>query len=722
MTVREILREIRAIRLRQGATIAEQTVAEELLRTCCPRARVSTAGEAPVLTLRLEGEEAPWYSFTVSHNGGIAIGASQGALLYAAMRLATEEWGERSAEEFGEEKRRPASFRWLRNLSDFLVGSLRHARHFDRQGYCRQLAAQGFTHMTVNGLGVARPFESSPPGDVYHWFYDYSPDLDQFVDSTLLRGYYPSGYLAANLKFLKETAQSALRYGLVPGLHINSPRSMPEEFWEEYGYLRGARVDHPRETLRPRYTLAMAHPAVQEHYRELVRAIMAEIPEIGFIYLWTNDSGSGFEFVSALYAGRNGGPYLIREWKSHAEIARAAAGNVLKYFRLLRDEGRRANPAFRLVCDLGSFRDERPEIIRGMGDGIDAGDFGYFEGGGLDQENDMLRRAGAETHAKTEVGDNNVLGVPYPRLVHERLGALRARGGDFVLTGGTPASLAPFDINREVVRAFQLTPERSIDDVLRIWSERWGGVSGAAELLDLWNRSDSAVRGFPSGVPMSTFGFPWFRLWVRPFVPDIDAIPEQDRRYYEEYLLATFNNPARVDLNNDMMWNFLTVEEAGEKRRTIDRKVLAPLTSAIEQCVDTLSSKNSTPPVFADLHDRLRAARAFYRTLRNMVAWIESVHGYCGATDPKDRTHFRSLCDAMVEDELANARDLLDLWRSSRTDFMPVSTIGETLHCYGENFGDLLSRKIALMEKHGKDEPHIDPQYMWRMHERVPDQ
>ena len=46
---------------------------------------------------------------------------------------------------------------------------------------------------------------------------------------------------------------------------------MPEEFWARYGFLRGARVDHPRETFRPRYTLAMAHPAVQEHYRELMR-------------------------------------------------------------------------------------------------------------------------------------------------------------------------------------------------------------------------------------------------------------------------------------------------------------------------------------------------------------------------------------------------------------------------------------------------------------------
>jgi len=169
---------------------------------------------------------------------------------------------------------------WLRNLSDFFVGSLRHARHFDRESYVEQLADQGFTHVTVNGLGVERPFEKGPPGDVYSWFYDYSPDLDQFVSSPLIDGIYPREYLSDNLAFLKANAALAVKHGLVPGLHINSPRSMPEQFWKRYPFLRGARVDHPRESFLPRYTLAMSHPAVQEHYRILVRRLLNEIPEL----------------------------------------------------------------------------------------------------------------------------------------------------------------------------------------------------------------------------------------------------------------------------------------------------------------------------------------------------------------------------------------------------------------------------------------------------------
>ena len=127
---------------------------------------------------------------------------------------------------------------------------------------------------------MAQPFESGPPGDVYSWFYDYSPDLDQFVESSLIKGMYPAEYLQANREYLKANASLARKYHLVPGLHICSPRSMPDEFWSKYPFLRGARIDHPRESFRPRYTPAMAHPSVQAHYRELVRNILNQMPQL----------------------------------------------------------------------------------------------------------------------------------------------------------------------------------------------------------------------------------------------------------------------------------------------------------------------------------------------------------------------------------------------------------------------------------------------------------
>lgn len=570
----------------------------------------------------------------------------------------------------------------------------------------------------MNGLGVARPFEQGPEGDVYSWFYDYSPDLDQYVASNLLSGFYPTEYLNANLAFLKANVAMALRHRLEPGLHINSPRSMPERFWAKYPFLRGARVDHPRESFLPRYTLAMAHPAVQQHYRELLRNLLREIPQLGFIHIWSNDSGSGFEYVTSLYAGRNGGPYLLREWKSDEEIARKAAENVLTYYHLLRDEGKKVNSEFRVICDLGSFYAERKHMIPGLGEGVDVGAFGSFEGTVGREEEGLIRKMGVVIHEKLEIGENNVLGVPFPWLVHERLREAAQRGVQCLLTNTTPHSLAPYDINGEVLRSFQLNREVSLQGVLTDAAERWVGPPYGEDLIALWKLADTAVRSYPAGIPFSTFAFPWFRLWIRPFVPNINAIPETDRAYYERYLLATFNNPARIDLNNDMMWNFLTMPEAREKKEAIDRDVLPPLAKAVArggELLGTMPRGNPARAVFEDLHDRLRAAKCFYATMRNSVAWTEAVHGYCAAEAHDKRQLFRSQSRAMVLSELENARELLALWNQSGADWMPVSEADESLHIYAENFGDHLEHKIMLMERHMNDEPSIDPNYMWRM-------
>jgi len=612
------------------------------------------------------------------------------------------------------------TFPWLRNLSDFFVGSLRNARHFEREAYIRQLADQGFTHVSVNGLGVDRPFESGPPGDVYSWFYDYSPDLDQFVTSSLIDGFYPADYLKKNLDFLKSGAALAQKHGLVPGLHINSPRSLPEEFWKKYPFLRGARVDHPRESFRPRYTLAMAHPVVQQHYQKLVQNLMKEVPQLGFVHIWTNDSGSGFEFVTSLYAGRNGGPYLIREWKSDDDIARAAANNVLIYYHLLRDEARKRNPAFRVICDLGPFYAEREYIVPGLGDGLDAGAFGSFEGSESREEREVLHSVGALVHQKLDLGDNNVLGVPCPKLVRERLQQATNDGATSLLLGVTPHSLAPYDINGDVLQAFQRNAQTPLENVLNASAERWVTPALAQSLKELWDLSDIAVRSYPSGIPYSTFAFPWFRLWVRPFVPNIDAVPELDRSYYERYLLATFNNPTRIDLNNDMMWNFLTVGEAGEKKRAIDQSVIPPLNQAVARSSALLQQTgeaDTARKVFLDLHDRLCAARCYYRTMRNSVAWTESVHGYMEAKSQTEKQKFRGMCRDMVVNELDNAQNLLKLWEESHVDWMPITTGEESLHIYAANFGDHVRRKIELMKRHAEDEPYIDPKYMWRMPE-----
>ena len=118
-----------------------------------------------------------------------------------------------------------------------------------------------------------------------------------------------------------------------------------------------------------------------------------------------------------------------------------------------------------------------------------------------------------------------------------------------------------------------------------------------------------------------------------------------------------------------------------------------------------------------DLRDRLVAYRCFAKTLRNLSAWVAGVHGYLAAETEAEKQSRLTVVQEMVASELANAKALLKLWKSSVVDFMPLNAYSETMHNYGVNFGEVLQKKIALMEQYGDRPPHIDPDYMWRMPE-----
>ena len=98
-----------------------------------------------------------------------------------------------------------------------------------------------------------------------------------------------------------------------------------------------------------------------------------------------------------------------------------------------------------------------------------------------------------------------------------------------------------------------------------------------------------------------------------------------------------------------------------------------------------------------------------------MAGWIEGIHGYMEAEDDKTRTACKVLVREIVLDEKANATELLEHTESAQTEWMLESAVGETTFIYGDNFPELLRRKIALMEGREDDEPFVDPDFMWRV-------
>ncbi len=726
--VSDVLGHVTRVEIPLSGYPVERTVAEGIRKNFAPTAVVVEVPESDPIrkgSLRIHVspgglDDSPgWFRLQLSPDGGGELAASHTYLLYTAFCRVRDDWSGDDIGGYAQGRIDSMRLAWVEGNDGLFAALPRLARNYDPEATIQELARLGCSHVSVNVLASPAALEQGVPGEIYPRFYAGSPDLDQFVASDLTRGLYPPEYLQANLDLLKKNVGLVLAYGLTPGLTVCSPRTMPEAFFARYPYLRGARVDHPYRSYRPRYTATLSHPVVRWHYAQLMRAMMREEPQLGFLNLWTNDSGSGFEYVSTLYAGRNGGAYLIREWKSDEAIARAAGENVLRYLRLLRDAASETNPRFRVMTSLSWFGAEKDIILNGLGDRLD---LSVLPSDTADTRRwpviRALEKKGAHLQGTARAAANYILGVPCPWLSHARLAAAVTPGVRNLIVAFDPPSLVPWSINREIVRAFQSGSPQTVDEIVESTARLWCGTDEGPILAKAWRLTDQAVRSFPD-VPLygTSWAFPLYRHWVRPFVPDISAIPEAERAYYEKHMIATFNNPTLIDFGADALWLLIDREQAGSIVRICDSLVWKPLDGAIALLKGSLKREagSGAAGVMQDQYDRLQALRCYFRTLRNVAGWIAGVHGYMAASSGGGQMAMRSAVRATIDDELGNTEDLLRLWNSSRTDFMPVAELGENSTLYGKNFGLLLQMKIELMKKHRDDTPSVDPNFMWRM-------
>ena len=693
-----------------------------------------------------------WIYFDIDECGSGVLTASAPQFLYALFVLVVEDLIDLP---LAEVRRRLLPVRFSAQRSGFDLFLNQYGRliaPFDRRRYVREYARLGFTHIEVNGLATPFPIEEGVPGEFYRDFYTYCPGLDQFVESRLNQGTYPGEYLQANLNNLKSNARLALRYGLSPGLVCFEPRSVPETLLQKYPQLRGPRVDHPFRSFRPRFALTLAHPLARRHYAELITKLMTEVPELAFLAVWSNDSGSGFEHTQSLYVGRNGGAYLVREWKNQEEIARSAAENILRFYRLLSDAAAKINPSFRVITRLESFYGEHDYLWPRLGDGIDAevnslGARGWENnythphykdvtvlGSAWHQTLDErevepiadLRRRGGEGwyfHFFNSHGNHEpLIGIPFARLTWEKLASMRRVGATHIchLGGLNPPEAVPFSLNQEIFRVFQFGLAGDFDQALHEIAAKQVGAEEADDLVRAWLLLDQAVRHFMP-LPLYTgFGAVWLRLLVRPLVPDIEAIPAAERAYYERFMVGSGHNPNIVDLARDVLFELVPVDYARRALERIDAHSMPPLVQAIDlmriKLQESLQLGDETAgKLYRDQCHRARALKCLFETQRNAAAWIYGVHTFLRGETSEVKTEARRLLGEMVDREVSNTRDLIELWQTSPVRFMAVSALGETPFIHGSNFPELLRRRIELMERYRDCDPRIDPGFMWRV-------
>ncbi|MDG2169922.1 MAG: hypothetical protein P8L44_18595 [Opitutales bacterium] len=765
MNIKQLLSQTKTITVSHPEITVENTVATFIQKEVNPQATIceNTSNDFNLRIGVLSREEAKqlsiptsdseeWRFVRTTEEGVLELYCSHTWFLYRLACQVLEDWSDRDTEELKEGILLKAAFKHLRPAYDSLLNNHgRVAKGFDMEDHIREMARLGFTHVEVNGLAATFPYEQAAPDELLYRFYTYCAALDQFAYSKLNKGIYPYEYLRANLNRLKKSAQLAEKYGLRAGILSFEPRSVPDQLLERYPMLRGARVDHPLRSFRPRYNLTTAHPVVLDHYSEMLEKILQEAPNIDYMVVWSNDSGAGFEYTSSLYVGRNGGGYVIREFKGDDDIAKSAAANIIRFMKTLRDAGRRVNPDFFATLRSEMFWVEDPYLRESLEEGIDLEvnslvakgfDLGYkhpsydwandFNFCGIfnqcsDEESkarEAVEAKGSNAHLYFSPGNfwnqEPVLAPVYPKLLFERLNAIHKQGFAHAagLTGTVATEMASYNINQEVLRAFQNDPSLNLGSFLENRARAWVGDEEADHLVSIWNSADNAYRAYPPPVSVLSMWSTWYRVLVRPFLPNMEAISEEERAYYEDFHLGHVNNRVRVDFRREINFEFCDPEYAQRCKEAITEHVLPQINEAVQLAKsrrDALLEGTSGRLVYAHMYDRLVGTQCWYRCQRNIAGWIEGVHGYIEAEDESTKSRCQSLTREIVLDEKQNAKALLHHVQIAETEWMHLSDIGETTFIYGENLEELLERKIDLMEGREDDEPYIDPDYMWRV-------
>ena len=740
----------------------EQTAADELARlTGAIATKVSRPGKGVTVSIVSRGwaknfpkskaNTPGWMWVQINEDGTGEITADEGVFLYAAVRLLANGLTDETRAKLGRGLFIPVTFPWHRPLWDScLTQYWRSARKFDREQYVATLAETGFTHVEVNGLQAHMPMEDSVQSEYYPQFYTYTAGFNHFIDTPLTEGLWQQHYLEANLNNLKSIADLGRKYGLKPGVCMFEPRTLPERFFQRYPTLRGARVDHPFRSRLPRYCLAQDHPVTKQHYRAAIQNLMKAVPELSYMSVWTNDSGAGFEHTGSLYVGRNGGPYMIREWRNHEKVAQAAGESITRYLANIQGAAAEINPDFDIILRLEPFKLEHDTIKKGFRNHItwEAASLnvrGYsvpyahpkypkalgMAGSPLqtdidESEREVLKESraqGAEPTMQYSIGSTAcfepLLGVPYPRLLRKKIESMRdldikriSGFGGLNNTGQTP-----YWPNPAVLRATQFTPEVSIDEVLLNTARGFVGEKYASNLVAGWDAFEEAISWQPPVMLFSGFGFTWQRTLDRPYVPDIEAIPTKERAYYERHGCFQHNNPGMNDLGKDVLFDIITKEQGFEALKAFDQNSLPridKLIAKLEKLEAQTIEQPETQAVFSDLLDRARGYRAVCGSIRMVCAWCAYVYSYLDSTKAAEKKKHEKALQAAIDEELINTQNLIELLETDRTEFMVLSGIGNNTFCYGEDLPKLLRNKIRLIKKYRHKKPRIDKDILWR--------
>ncbi|HIJ73670.1 MAG TPA: hypothetical protein HPP83_06155 [Candidatus Hydrogenedentes bacterium] len=400
----------------------------------------------------------------------------------------------------------------------------------------RSPAGGGFFDYTREDFAAIRRRGGNTALMMHDWMGEKS--LYRFVPSEVFPDAIDPEELERNRAALRRYIEWAKDYGLRVALWICEMPCQGGPWMSEEA--RAAFLErYPEEVLSDTGTyqgkvVCLGHPRVEEYYRELMRGLLTDFPEVALIQLFTLDSNA--EFCSPEACPRHQGVSKIEQRD--------------RLIRLILEEGRKVQPDFRVLTTTWGWQNH-PEFLERQaalpaGSGLfstpdgEAWSFDRKLTDYLVRQRDLCRDRG-QMFLGYDIflwGDD-VLFPPYERIYDFPFGiAAKLRrwahvraDGVFDQWGTEPDLLA---CNSMALRAFLFDPFQEPEPVLERIAERQFGAAAAPHVLDAWRAIEAAQQ------VQSDHTYYWHALrhgWSGGIIkipPTIEALAPLDGIYSRE--------------------------------------------------------------------------------------------------------------------------------------------------------------------------------------------
>jgi hypothetical protein len=596
----------------------------------------------------------------------------------------------------------------------------------------------GATHVPLtDGLPTAQ-WQFQPAGDPYPAWFIQRPDFFKLFPAPEVGPFVDMAYGRRVATLLEERCKILRRLGLKAHWAANIPQVMPEAFFTAYPQLRGPRVDQPNRSRTARFAMCVDQPETLRLYAEAMKNLLAHCPEIETFSFLTQDSGSGFCWVPALYPGLNG-PGDCQD--------RPMAERISSFLVALKDAAKAAghdieinlNPIAPRQWMIPSFSPEQLDAIvhklpRGLAvsgrEGPDGRPFAGLRASDAYARGAFYPVVGLAVPDLRWLRNGRVSGAPAatdPVSARRRANEQAERNPEFAANPAAARRLislraeeSVMEFNARLTEATAAGARGNVADklaALRAFAATEAGEASADSLLAVWLLLDDADRRLDAldFGDMLQFGHVLNRWINRPMVPFPAELATADKAYYRPFLFQAKGEEQAdnlIDIQGMRMYE-------GFGARLLFQRVIETVVPDVEGAMGHARRIRDAAPDDAararwDLFARrLEAVVCLLHSADHMVAYQAQLdrvkalgvkpeaNPVLGVQSSWDRTDLMET----ARKEIDNTARLLRLLQSTKEPILDLAPVAEeeTIMRLGPDLAAQLKCKIDIMNVHWMD-------------------